>query len=386
MPYPAIGPLSPTPALTDEATLEASLDCLMEHLPIEMQGDYSCETLFAILLHAASKHQSIEQSTQELQGSPTSNGMRYHLEKFDDIVTLEEQLNHALQSRLPSRIAKRKHRIAIDLHLIPYYGKPSPAEEAYVYRSQAKAGTTRFFAYATLYVIRRHKRVTLAIHAVPSHESLVDTLQCLIATVAPLRVGIKRLLLDRGFYNVAVIRYLQTLKLPFLMPAVIRGKQKGTRRLLQGRQSHTTSYTLNSPKYGCVTCQMAVVCHYHKGHRNQHGIEYFLYVVHRIKVSVQTLHQYYRERFGIETSYRIKNLCRIRTTTKNPVTRLLFVAISFIVVNLWVYLLWCSISLPRRGGRVVCRTLFPLKSMLCFLTHAIERLFPPITAIFLPSE
>jgi hypothetical protein len=59
-------PLSPMPALTDEATLDEAIDCLTEHLPIEMQGDYSTETLFEILLHAASRQQSIEQTTKSL--------------------------------------------------------------------------------------------------------------------------------------------------------------------------------------------------------------------------------------------------------------------------------------------------------------------------------
>ena len=54
---------------------------------------------------------------------------------------------------------------------------------------------------------------------------------------------------------------------------------------------------------------------------------------------INQLHHYYRQRFGIETSYRLKNHCRIRTTTKNPVLRLLFVALAFILVNLWVYLM-----------------------------------------------
>lgn len=55
----------------------------------------------------------------------------------------------------------------------------------------------------------------------------------------------------------------------------------------------------------------------------------------------------------IETSYRIKDQARIRSTTKNPVLRLLYVAMVFILVNLWVYLLWQSVSATRRGGRLV---------------------------------
>jgi putative transposase len=129
---------------------------------------------------------------------------------------------------------------------------------------------------------------------------------------------------------------------------------------------------------------MAVVCGYHKGFKGQHGIRYALYVVHRVNVALYQLHDFYRERFGIETSYRLKNQCRIRTTTKNPILRLLFVALAFILVNLWVYLLWYFVSRSKPGGQVVYQNLFPLKTMLEFLAHAVERRFPPITAIYLP--
>jgi hypothetical protein len=62
-------------------------------------------------------------------------------------------LNAALQSRIPPKLRNRSLKLAIDLHLIPYYGKPTDIEANYVYRSIAKAGTTRFFAYATVYAI-----------------------------------------------------------------------------------------------------------------------------------------------------------------------------------------------------------------------------------------
>ena len=60
----------------------------------------------------------------------------------------------------------------------------------------------------------------------------------------------------------------------------------------------------------------------------------------------------------------MKNQCRSRTTSKNPVTRLLFVALAFILVNLWVYLLWFFVSRKKRGGRRIHRELFSLKTIL----------------------
>lgn len=356
----------------------------MEHLPLEASGSYTVREVFEILVRAASRGDSIEHTVRSLEGTPSGNSIRYHLEKLDDLKALEAQVNAALQSRIPAKIRNGRHRLAIDLHLIPYYGTPTETEQPYVYRSQAKAGTTRFFAYATVYVICRHKRVTLGIHAVPCDETLVATVTYLLAMLSPLRVRVKRLLLDRGFYAVPVIRWLKALNIPFLMPAVIRGKTGGTRALLVGRKSYFTAYPLTSSTYGSVTCRIAVICGYYKGRKGQHGISYVLYVVHRLNVPLHQLHDYYRERFGIETSYRLKNHCRIRTTTKNPILRLLFVALAFILVNLWVYLLWYFVSRPRPGGQAVYQSLFPLKTMLEFLTHAVERRFPAITAIYLP--
>ena len=102
--------------------------------------------------------------------------------------------------------------------------------------------------------------------------------------------------------------------------------------------------------------------------------------------SLNHIHQCYRQRFGIETSYRLKNLCRIRTTTKKPISRLLFVGISFILVNIWVNLLWRKISKPRRGGRLIYREIFPLKQMLTFLNKTVERIFQVVEAIYIPLE
>jgi hypothetical protein len=126
-------------------------------------------------------------------------------------------------------------------------------------------------------------------------------------------VKVERLYLDRGFYSVPVIRWLMALKLPFIMPAIIRGKTSGTRALCNGRRSYQTPYTLSSTDYGSVTCPMVVICRYRNGAHGKHGIQYLLYVVYRANVAWSQVHRHYRYRFGIETSYRIKNQARIRS-------------------------------------------------------------------------
>ncbi len=129
-------------------------------------------------------------------------------------------------------IRQAQQKIAIDLNLIPYYGEPSEAEVPFIYRSKAKSGTCSFYAYATVYVIKKNKRVTLAIKAVRRQDTLVAIITYLLALIEPLKLRIERLYLDREFFCVPVIRWLQALDISFEMPAIIRGKHGGTRQFL----------------------------------------------------------------------------------------------------------------------------------------------------------
>ncbi len=160
------------PVLTDSKTVNEVVTCLTEHIPIQTQGKCEQQNIFEILIRAASQRDSIENTAKVLKNVPTSNDIRYHLEKYIDINSLELGLNAALQSRLPEGIRQGKQKLAIDFNLIPYYGEPSLSEAPYIYRSQAKSGTCSFYAYATVYVIKKNKRVTLAIKAVQQQNTL----------------------------------------------------------------------------------------------------------------------------------------------------------------------------------------------------------------------
>ena len=275
--------------------------------------------------------------------------------------------------------------MAIDLNLIPYYGKPDIDEEPYIYRSQAKSGTCSFYAYATLYILTKGKRITLAIRGVRWLDTNVAIITYLLAELYTLKVNIKTLYLDRGFFSISVIRWLQALDIPFVMPAIRRGQQGDINQFLIGRSSYKTTYTMGQEKDNHVSFDLWIICKYKKGKRKQHGIEYFAYVVYKSTTNLSYIHQDYRKRFGIESSYRLKNLCRIRTNNKKPVLRLLFVAISFLLVNIWVYLLWVKISRKRQGRRLIYRKLFGLKQMLAFLRQVVERKYGIVEGIYLPS-
>ena len=59
---------------------------------------------------------------------------------------------------------------------------------------------------------------------VRAKQRMAHVLRTLLARVVTLGIRIKLLLLDRGFDSVRVIQDLSTGELPFIMPAVKRGK------------------------------------------------------------------------------------------------------------------------------------------------------------------
>ncbi|MDJ0718557.1 MAG: ISH3 family transposase [Prochloraceae cyanobacterium] len=372
--------------LTDKETLKEVIECLIKYLPIDT-GKASCsqKDIHQIIVGAASQADTIENTAKKLKKSYTGKTIRNHLGKFENFKQLENQINQGLISKLPRRIKKRKHKLAIDLNLIPYYGKPTKQEEDYIYRGQPKNGTCSFYAYASVYIIANNKRLTIAVIGIKKSYTNVAIITYLLDKIQSLNLKIKRLYLDRGFYSSSVIRWLIALDIPFIMPAIRNGKTGGINQYLKGQKSYKTTHTMNKGKENQVTFPLWVICKYRKGKRGKFGVEYLAYVVYKVNISLNYIYQDYRKRFGIETSYRLKNICRIRTTTKNPIIRLLYVGISFLIVNIWIYILWSKISKPRRGSRLVYRSLFSLKQMLAFLSNVINQIYEVREIIYIST-
>ncbi len=381
-----------TQNLSAEQVRQLSVSTLSSHLDLRLEGHrYTEEDLWNVIVAAAAEAQSIESAAAALAGAPHGSTVRTHLRERLlgplSLEALEEESNHMLVWRLPAGIGGRSHPVAIDLTLLPYHGEAAQQEEE-IRRGPAKSGTTHFHCYATAYLIRKNKRLTVAMTYVRAGEKLSQVLARLLRALDRLGVARTRLYLDRQFFTVEVIGYFQQRRPAerVLMPVVVRGKQGGTRALLQGRRSHWTTYTMQSPQHGRATFRVAVVCKYSKGRYGRHGVEHFAYVVlGEISGKPQRLYAEYRRRFGIESSYRLMNALRIRTSSRCPKLRLLFVAVALLLANLWVYLKWSVVSERRRGGRRVQHARFRLRRFRQFLSEAVKALYGAVLSISIPQ-
>ncbi len=377
--------------LTCEQVRDMTVDTLIKHLNLVVDGHkFNTSDIWNVTVAASAYCQAIESAANQLENAPAPSTVRFHIRNglvnTTTLGSLEDSLNTCLVSHLPPSIRGKWLKVAMDLTRIPYHGQAAVSSSE-ICRGKAKSGTTHFHCYATAYVIKKNKRITLALTYVQSTDTLIDVLERLLSRLRELNVHLKRLYLGKEFYCVPVIRHFQT-RYPdqkVIIPAVIRGKQGGTRALLRGAKSYRTTYTMRSQKYGEATFGMGVVRKYSKGRYNRSGVEWFAYVLlGNIQVPLQHIYEEYRLRFGIESTYRLMNKVRARTSSQSPGLRLLLVGIALSLVNIWVFLKWFYLGYPRRGGRDVHEDLFPLTMFKQFLLEAVKTIYGAVRSISLP--
>lgn len=318
-------------------------------LRLEYEGTKcTASTLLQILLIAAARVVSIFAACRDLADAPSDQTIRNALAaSLPEIPELERRLTRALCSKLPKSLVRKTRMIAIDLVLVPYHGLPA-RDKNEIYRSKPKSGTTHFHAYATLIVLHKGHRYTLGLTRVERGEAMKVVVQRLLGIVRRRGVRIKFLLLDKGFFSAEVLSYLKRGGYGFIVPAAVRGrkpkppkKPTGLRALVKkedGYYRHTLIASAGRKRRSvdlaiCVATKQYT--HRKTGRRRKKKL---LYAVWKVRLTPDDIRETYRKRFGIETSYRQMNEARIRTSTRSPRERLLFVGIALVLRNVWVWL------------------------------------------------
>jgi len=367
--------------ITAKAIHEHAARLLQRHLHLRDHGPKcTAQTMLLVLFYAAARLVSLAAACASLCRAPSDQAVRDALKAtLPPLFDLQRRLNRALTADLPPALRRRPPPVAIDLTLLPYHGEflYHPDE---IYRSQPKSGTSHFHAYATAYVIRKGQRFTVALNYVLRGEALEDVLRELLRAARRAGIRPRYLLLDRGFYSVGVIRYLQAARYPFLMPVPCRGRKAehpkgpgGTRVFHRRKRSGWDRHTLRNAQGRPATVGVCVKCRNYRGQWGRRGRQTLVYGYWgRAPSSSQWVYETYRLRFGIETTYRQLQQARIPTCTRDPVLRLLFVGLALILRNVWVWLHWEVLSHPRRGGRRLDLDQMPFRKLLVWLQHLAE--------------
>jgi Transposase DDE domain len=333
--------------------------------------------VWQVLVWAAAFARSLAAACDAIPGAPTGqavwDALRAALPKRRR--TLERRVVAALHAPLPRR--PRPARLAIDYHRIPYYGTPDRDTT----RGKRAAGTHTFHTYATACVVGGPDRYTVGLTAVADREPMTAVVTRLLDQVAAARVPVRVVLLDRAFFSIAVMRLLQARRLPFVIPAVVRGRKprpgvpaaglRAVRRRPAGRYAYTHEDRGVSARVAVVVAHKTYR-HHRTGRRHTRKL---LYVTWRVAGGPVAVRDLYRRRFGIESSYRQLGEARPRTSCRDGVVRLLWVAIGLVVRNAWV---WACRSEPRGWSFAAARLVLVLDVLVTFARRDTEpRPSPP---------
>jgi putative transposase len=260
--------------------------------------------------------------------------VRYHCRKIKGKgAKVEKEANKILRAQAKSLLkAGKKYEFAIDENKQETYTKK---DDSYVVKSKARNGTTKFYIHATLYTIAHGKRVTISFVRIKKKMSRLSIVKNLFEVIEAEGYCIRRLYLDRGFYSVQIVQYLQSKRVNTIIAMPIRGKKSGLASRLHGKKSHWIydheAYTTIDGKKLSIEHKVAVLATYQKNKRGKKGVRWYAYVVIGKSISLDRIKKNYRGRFGIETSYRIKNQARGWTTSTLPEMHTLYYAVSFII-------------------------------------------------------
>ncbi len=372
--------------LTDEVVRKTAVERLGALFPEEIQGyTVTKEMVLNVLVMAAAKNTSLRGACEGLAGVATDDSIRNHMSASlarRDLYELNLAINRALQAELPERLRKGRWHIAMDLHDQPYYGH-SDSVSQWVCRSQRKGGTSRFLRIATAYVMQDGLRYTVAMKIVSPTMRLEDVVGWLVQSVRRAGVGVHRYWLDRGFASGAVVAKLEAMRVSAIIACPLRGKTGGTRALCRGYRTRGSMHTFQGQS-GPWSAYVSAVRKLTSFRGKPRKWRWYLYIQVGVRIPDGQIHGFYRRRFGIETSYRLLNQVRPRTTSRQPAVRFLFTAIGLILTSVWVSICFRHCRISRDAEDRVDHGRFRLRRFRDFLCHAVDRIHGAVLSIPIP--
>lgn len=337
--------------------------------------------VWSLVLRAAARMTSVFAACRDLSEAPSQEAVFAALEAGlpRTLPVLERRLNGALTMSWPRRLQRHRWQVAIDWHLVPYYGEPCKSRNE-ILRSKQRQGTTHFHVYATACIVQYGQRYTLALTWVRRHESTVTVLRRLLAYFREIGVKIRVLLLDRAFFTAAVMAFLQKEAVPFLMPVMFRGrrpkkkKAKGAKQGLRWLKRQKAGWYQHTIKKGKDTVTISVCVayrSYYNRKKRKRGQQKLLFAAWRVHGAPTEIRERYRKRFGIEASFRQMRQARIYTCTRNPHLRLVFVAVALLLRNLWVWIHATMLAEGRGPAMTLRLELLRFKQLLDWIAVAV---------------
>ncbi|WP_406661893.1 ISH3 family transposase [Methanolobus sp. ZRKC3] len=357
--------------LRPKQCIDAVLKPLTDNITININGSLTCKDLFYAAICMAVENSSVHSISKHYQKIPCETSTRYHLKKLDleELIRLNTKI--LLQGPINALKSEKKYEFAIDFTNDTYYGGTDSSNENYVIRSQAKKSTNSFYSYVSLSIINKNERFTISVLPVERGKTKIYYLTYFVGLIKNLNLNIKVLCLDREFYSVDVFEFLQNKGIPHITPVVRKGKE--IKRLLIGRKARHAGYIMKNPQKKEVRLNIVIDVKYLKGKRNKNGCENLGFVVYGVEWHPRKVSTVYRRRFAIESSYRMRNIVKPKTSTRDVTLRYFFALISFLLKNIWLYLQKKHFTIVKQGPQTIDEDKFRFDRFVLFIEEWLRR-------------
>ncbi len=292
-------------------------------------------------------------------GCPDADTLFYHLKNYQNskklymmFVTLFETVwEMSRQSNIFD--TRKRYDIAIDFTEWYFYGDRSALM---VVGKEPDRGTTKCYKFATVNIVEAGKRFTLLALPVGPFDEKEKVLTRLLSYTLQ-RINIRRVYVDRGFFDSNAIKVFNRFHLKYLMPAT---KISTVQKIMELAPAPSV---IKDFEMKDIVFNLVIVEEEQKnGERVKRAFATNEEYNENDVNLAERLFDLYGRRWGVETSYRIKKHSYLpKTTSKNYLIRLFYFMFSVLLYNLWILadiLVWFSLFGKVEDYHLVTSKLF----------------------------
>ena len=262
---------------------------------------------------------------------PNADTLFYHLKKFQDWKILEktfavEILDYLIKiAKVRGLISTRKVDVAIDETEWFYYGDRATPK---VVGKKPERGTTWCFKFITIDVINSRSRFTLcALPVLMDDENERTDLVIDLIAFAKQRLHVRRLLADRGFLSSGIINSMNRMGVDIIIPT------KENLNMIKNSNNEKAPFIKTNQLMGNCRVNLIVI---EKDSKRQGFVTNIPLKTNEINLGV-ALAEFYRNRWQIETGYRVKEYTfRGKTCSRNYIIRYFYFMLSIILYDCWI--------------------------------------------------
>ena len=321
------------------------LICFLKYIfcVIGQNSPFEINDFLHILITAALTTDFINNTTIKLQPAPKGQTVFNRLlgcshEKIEIAFNMMMEL---IAKRLNAMLRNRRAIVAFDTTYEPFYGEIS-SNPFWIHEYKPVNGCNGCFIFITCSIVVGQKKFILGVLPVPIGWNHAEYIERLI-NHARKYIAIEACLFDRGFCDYELIARLKKLKVGY---QILWKKDKKretwlTKELTKLKPKEMKVFIKedgyfqkNKTKYYVRTRFVIIKQYSYKDDKQPYD---WVFATNRKLKSQMWYIRGYKCRWGIETSYRVTDEVRIKTTTLDEVKRYFLFAFSCLLYNLWKF-------------------------------------------------